>query len=80
MENRFEQQYPEYLTTGFVAKRCGVCNVTVLRWIEKGHLPAFRLPDGHYRIHREDFATFLKRYRIPARRSASTDKDTGNGQ
>lgn len=76
MESRFEQWCPEYITTGFVAERCGVCNVTVLRWIEKGHLPAFRLPEGHYRIHREDFASFLTRYRIPVHPDASENRDS----
>jgi len=53
---------PEYLTTGTVAQHCGVSKVTVLRWIEEGYLPTFRLPKGHNRIHREDFHEFLNKY------------------
>ena len=60
-----KQWCPEYVTTGFVAEHCGVNNATVLRWIEKGHLPAFRLPEGHYRIYGEDFTGFLAKYNIP---------------
>ena len=65
MEKKFDEWCPEYITTGFVAERCGVSSVTVLRWIEKGLLSAFRLPDGHYRIHRDNFSKFLAKHSIP---------------
>ena len=55
----------EYYTAGNVAKLCGVSRITVFRWIEKGHLTAFRLPEGHYRIHAIDFNKFLKKCNIP---------------
>ena len=55
----------EYLTTGIAARYCGVSYVTVLRWIHKGYLPAFRLPDGHYRVVRADFDEFLIRHNMP---------------
>ena len=71
LQNRVEQWIPEYITVGFIARRCGVSNTTVLRWIQKGQLPAFRLPAGHYRIEREDFAEFLTKYSIPAHQRAS---------
>ena len=76
MENRIEQWSPEYITVGFIARRCGVSNTTVLRWIEKGQLPAFRLPAGHYRIEREDFAEFLTNYGIPVPNKASQYKSS----
>jgi len=65
LEKSAEQWCPEYITTGFVAEHCGVSKTTVLRWIEKGRLVAFRLPDGHYRIYKNDFAEFLVKYSIP---------------
>ena len=68
MEEKFEQWCPEHVATGFVGECCGVSHVTVLRWIKNGHLPAFRLPDGHYRISRDDFAEFLAKYSIPVPR------------
>jgi excisionase family DNA binding protein len=67
LQNAPEQWAPEYLSVGFIAKRCGVSNTTVLRWISTRQLPAFRLPGGHYRIERNDFSDFLEKYRMPAR-------------
>jgi excisionase family DNA binding protein len=60
-----EQWTPEYISVGFIAKRCGVSNTTVLRWIGTGQFPAFRLPGGHYRVGREDFHEFLTKYNMP---------------
>lgn len=62
-----EKRLPEYLTTGTVAKFCGVSKVTVLRWIEKGELKAFKLPGGQNRIHRNDFYAFAAKHGIPLR-------------
>lgn len=61
--------YPEYLTTGTVAKYCGVSKVTVLRWIDKGDLTAFKLPGGQNRIHKDDFFNFASKHSIPITRS-----------
>jgi excisionase family DNA binding protein len=60
-----EEWCPEYITSGAAAERCGVSKVTVLRWIKKGYLAAFRLPEGHYRIYRDDFSKFLAKHSIP---------------
>ena len=68
MGKESEEQYPEYLTTGVIAQYCGVSKVTVLRWINKGYLAAFRLPEGHYRIRRDDFDKFLAKHSIPVRK------------
>jgi excisionase family DNA binding protein len=62
-----QDYFPQYLTTGTVAKHCGVSKVTVLRWIEKGNLVSFRLPGGQNRIHRDDFYTFALKHKIPLR-------------
>jgi excisionase family DNA binding protein len=61
-----EQWTPEYITVGFIARRCGVSNSTVLRWIGTGQLPAFRLPGGHFRIGKLDLSVFLEKFHIPA--------------
>lgn len=62
MRQPAEQWTPEYISVGFVAKRCGVSNTTVLLWISTGRLPAFRLPGGHFRVGSGDFAYFISRY------------------
>jgi excisionase family DNA binding protein len=61
-----KQWTPEYISVGFIAKHCGVSNTTVLRWINTGQLPAFKLPGGHFRIEGTDFSRFLNRYNMPA--------------
>jgi len=54
------------LTTGEVAKYCGVNFRTVIRWIERGHLKAYQLPGrGDNRIEIEDFIEFLKQNKMP---------------
>jgi excisionase family DNA binding protein len=70
LKTRLKIPYPEYLTTGAVARHCGVSKVTVLRWIEKGNLTAFRLPGGQNRIHRDDFYAFADRHNIPIQRTS----------
>ena len=54
------------LTTGEAAKYCGVNFRTIIRWIERGHLKAYKLPGrGDNRIRVEDFTRFLKETGIP---------------
>lgn len=54
------------LTTGEAAKWCGVSFRTVLRWIERGELAAYRLPGrGDARIKLADFVAFLNRHEMP---------------
>ena len=56
----------QILTTGEVAKHCNVHFRTVIRWIERGYLQAYKLPGrGDNRIRVEDFLTFLKRHQMP---------------
>jgi len=72
-----EQSYAEYLTTGVIAQYCEVSRVTVMRWIWKRYLPAFKLPSGHYRIHRDDFSEFLAKHDIPVRKQLFKKKQGG---
>lgn len=54
------------LTSGEVADHCGVNLRTVIRWIDKGHLPAYKLPGrGNNRIRLVDFLNFASRHGIP---------------
>lgn len=59
------KQSRQILTTGDVAKYCGVHFRTVTRWIRNGHLKAFSLPGrGDSRIFLGDFLHFLKTHNI----------------
>jgi CheY-like chemotaxis protein len=54
------------LTTGDIAKLCGVNFRTVIRWIQRGHLKAFQLPGrGDNRVQVSDFIVFLKENDMP---------------
>jgi len=54
------------LTTGDVARYCGVNFRTVIRWIERGHLEAYKLPGrGDNRIPVAGFISFLQRNNMP---------------
>jgi excisionase family DNA binding protein len=54
------------LTTGEAAKYCGVNFRTVIRWIEKGYLQAYKLPGrGDNRIPIADFKAFLIKNNMP---------------
>jgi two-component system, cell cycle sensor histidine kinase and response regulator CckA len=54
-------------TTGETAKWCGVNFRTVLRWIERGQLNAYRLPGkrGDFRITSDSLLTFLHENQMP---------------
>ncbi len=54
------------LTTGEAAKYCGVNFRTVIRWIERGKLKAYKLPGrGDHRIQVDDFVSFMRENQIP---------------
>ena len=54
------------LTTGEAAKYCGVNFRTVIRWIERGHLDAYKLPGrGDNRIPIDTFVDFLRQNDMP---------------
>lgn len=59
-------QPKQILTTGEIAKYCGVNFRTVIRWIERGRLKAYQLPGrGDNRVTVEDFLEFLKENNMP---------------
>lgn len=54
------------LTTGEVAKHCGVNFRTVIRWIEKGYIEAYKLPGrGDNRVPIASFVAFLNSNNMP---------------
>lgn len=54
-----------FLTTGAVARTCGVSVVTVETWIKQHWLDAVRTPGGHFRIPASEFDRFRAQYRFP---------------
>jgi excisionase family DNA binding protein len=53
------------LTSSDIAAYCQVSKSTVLAWIKSDRLKAYSLPGGHFRIDKEDFGNFLKKWNIP---------------
>jgi excisionase family DNA binding protein len=61
-----------WLTVATVAEDLGFSARTVSRWIERGDLPAVRLPGGRLRISEHALSAFLAdRATIPGRRSVA---------
>lgn len=54
-----------FLTTGQVASTCQVSIPTVKRWIRDGHLAAFQVAGGHFRIEQAELDRFLAAHGIP---------------
>jgi len=63
---------PDVLTTGEAARICGVNFRTVLRWIERGLLEAYKLPGrGDRRVLRSELDRFMADHGIPDRSAPS---------
>lgn len=64
------------LTTGEIAKYCGVNLRTVIRWLEAGKLVGYKLPGrGNNRVLVSDFVEFLKTNRMPIPDGLATSDD-----
>ncbi|WGG53034.1 response regulator [Rugamonas sp. DEMB1] len=62
----------EVLTTGEAARICGVNFRTILRWIDRGLLPAYKLPGrGDRRVLPDDLHRFMRENGIPDRSEVS---------
>ncbi|MBT8396472.1 MAG: excisionase family DNA-binding protein [Gemmatimonadetes bacterium] len=48
-----DEEGSDLLSTGEVARLCGVTRDAVLKWIKKGKLPATQTPGGHFRVPKE---------------------------
>jgi len=67
----------EWLSTGDAATELGVSSKTVLRWIEKGLLPARRIRvGGQYRIDRVAVERFKSEQQQEVRPKASKESGT----
>lgn len=57
-----------------VARLLGVSAMTVVRWIDKGVIRAFRTPGNHRRILRDDLRHFIRKMGFPMPRELAGDK------
>jgi excisionase family DNA binding protein len=56
----------DILTSSAAAQLCGVSFRTVIRWIERGELQAYRLPGrGDYRVPASELQRFMRTHGIP---------------
>jgi excisionase family DNA binding protein len=55
----------DHLSLGKVAKRCNVSRTTVYRWIIGGHLKAYSLPSGHFRVKPDELGEFCRSFNMP---------------
>lgn len=62
---------PSY-STADVARRLGVSVPTVRRWIDEGHLKAWKTPGGHRRVDAESADAMFNARKLPAEGSSST--------
>ncbi|MDC0603122.1 response regulator [Aliiglaciecola sp.] len=63
------------LTTGEIAKFCGVTLRTVIRWLETDKLKGFKLPGrGNNRILVDDFIFFLRQHKMPIPQELTRDE------
>lgn len=49
----------DYLSVTEAALELGISEATVRRWVDQGHLVAWRTPGGHRKINRRDLERFL---------------------
>ncbi len=54
-----------YVTSHQVAKLISASNSSILQWIDKGLLPAYRTPGGHRRVERGALIRFLRDHGMP---------------
>jgi two-component system, OmpR family, response regulator VicR len=71
----------DVLTTGETAKYCGVNFRTIIRWIEKGYLEAYKLPGrGDNRIKKESLLRFMQENNMPIPEELSGQVPVGTTQ
>lgn len=57
---------PRTLTTGEVARACGVSPRTVVKWIQQGWLKGHKVPgSAHRRVLPQDWAEFVREHGMP---------------
>ncbi len=70
----------EHLSLGRIAKMCNVSRTTVYRWIINGHLKAYSLPSGHFRVKPDDLCHFCRSFGIPSPEDLENRKPSEQGE
>jgi len=65
---------PRSYSTAFVAEQLGVSVPTVQRWVDAGHLKAWKTPGGHRRIDAASAEELFRIQRLPAEEEASGEQ------
>jgi excisionase family DNA binding protein len=68
------------LTAREVAELVGVSTETVLRWVRRGDLPAFRLPGRAIRFRQDDLDAWLGERATPRRGVLTTTTDAARSE
>lgn len=59
----------DHLSASQAARMCYVSNNTVIKWIDSGMLPGFRVPGSrHRRVTRESLRRFMEAHGVPTDR------------
>lgn len=54
------------ISTGTVARFCHVSKTTVIRWIDSGRLPGYKIPGSRTRkVRPKDLLMFMRHYELP---------------
>ena len=64
----------KFYSTIDISKICDVTKRTVILWVEKGSLPAYKTPGGYRRILHNDLMGFLKKYNFPIPEELTIEK------
>jgi excisionase family DNA binding protein len=69
----------QILTTGDLARLCGVNYRTVLNWIKRGYLPTYKLPGrGDNRITVQEALRFMREHDLPIPDELAQLEDAGS--
>lgn len=63
----------EIFTISQASKLCGVSLKTIINWVEKGYIKAYKTVGGHRRIQKEDLYTFMTVHNIPIPEQEASD-------
>jgi excisionase family DNA binding protein len=55
----------DIFTTNDIAQMLKVDISTVIDWVDRGRLPAYRTPGGHRRVKRTDLFAFIQNHKLP---------------